>query len=195
MPPPKGFALHRATPADAETIADLHVRSWRSAYRDFLPADYLAGLDAHTHAGAYWAPALAREQERAQARTEIASVGGVPAGFVSIEGPDGVPPPEEALRGHGYVHHIHVAPGWVGTGVGAGLWRAALDALRAAGFAGATLAVYEPNALARAFYERMGWRADGWSMGRAFPSAGGDVTLTMLRYVGPTGVREARASP
>ncbi len=186
MAAPDGFALRRASVADAGTVADLHVRSWRSAYRDFLPADYLAGLDPAAHAAAYWTPALAREVGRPMAYTRLATVGGVPTGFVSIEGPDGVPPPEEALPGHGYVHHIHVAPERVGTGVGAALWRDALGALAAAGLERGTLAVYEPNARARAFYERMGWRADGWSMGRAFPSAGGGVTVSMLRYAGPT---------
>ncbi len=178
------WSMSRATVEDAETIADLHVRSWRFAYADFLPADYLAALDVAGHALRYWQPALTNE--RRNSSTHVASVEGVPAGFVSIEGPEGVPPPEESLPGHGYVHHIHVAPEHLGTGVGAGLWRFAMRAMQARGFHAATLAVYEPNHRARTFYERMGWTADGWSMPRAFPSAGGEVSVTMVRYHGST---------
>lgn len=185
MPPPPGTTLRLATPDDAALIAGLHVRSWRFAYRDFLPADYLDGLDPARHADAYWRPVLANA--RPGSHTWVAEVGGEPAGFAAIEGPDGVPPPEEAVPGCGYVHHIHVVSEFLDRGVGAALWRAALGAIAAAGHRGGTLAVYEPNMRARAFYERMGWGADGWSTGRAFPSTAGDVVITMLRYRGGAG--------
>src|SRR5690606_24915214 len=73
------LSVSRATAQDAGTIADLHVRSWRFAYADFLPADYLAGLDVVGHALRYWQPALAKE--RRNSSTHVASVDGVPAGF------------------------------------------------------------------------------------------------------------------
>src|SRR5215831_7763536 len=36
--------VRSAVPADAAAIAHVHVATWRSAYRDLLPADFLASL-------------------------------------------------------------------------------------------------------------------------------------------------------
>jgi GNAT superfamily N-acetyltransferase len=183
MPHPNAV-LRRAGVEDAAALATVHVRSWRFAYRDFLPAAYLASLDEARHAERYWRPAL--EGARPSSATWLAEAGGAPIGLVAIEGPEGVPAGEEALPGCGYVHHIHVVPEHLGTGVGALLWRTALEAIRVAGHRDATLAVYEPNARARAFYEAHGWRADGWSAVRVFRWDGGEASVTMLRYRGPT---------
>lgn len=38
--------LRSALPTDADAIGRIRVNAWRSAYRDHLPAAYLAGLDA-----------------------------------------------------------------------------------------------------------------------------------------------------
>jgi ribosomal protein S18 acetylase RimI-like enzyme len=149
MPTRTAPTIRPATLDDAALIADLHVRSWRGSYRDFLPADYLEALDARRHADDYWRPALARATEGSA--TWVADIDGGGVGFVAIEGPQGIPPPEEALPGCGYVHHIHVVPEFLGRGVGAALWRTGLEALRAAGYHEATLSVYEPNHRARSF--------------------------------------------
>ncbi|MER6578988.1 hypothetical protein [Nonomuraea sp. NPDC001023] len=37
--------IRKATPADAQAIAEIHVRSWQAAYRGLLPQDHLDGLD------------------------------------------------------------------------------------------------------------------------------------------------------
>jgi hypothetical protein len=36
--------IRKATPEDARAIAEVHVKSWRAAYRDLLPQDFLQGL-------------------------------------------------------------------------------------------------------------------------------------------------------
>ena len=48
-----------------------------------------------------------------------------------------------------------------GDGSGPALLAASLDALRASGFATASLWVLEDNPRARRFYEREGWAVDG----------------------------------
>ena len=39
-----GVVIREATPDDARAIAEVHVASWRWAYRDDLPAEFLDGL-------------------------------------------------------------------------------------------------------------------------------------------------------
>ena len=56
---------------------------------------------------------------------------------------------------------IYVDPPAQGAGVGSALLDAAVEALRANGHAEAFLWTFEANGLARAFYERHGWEADG----------------------------------
>ena len=48
-----------------------------------------------------------------------------------------------------------------GRGIGAALHDAFVEHLRATGFAGAVLEVWEANARARAFYAHRGWHDDG----------------------------------
>lgn len=38
--------IRSAEPHDAGAIAAVHIRSWQQAYRDLIPGDYLASLDA-----------------------------------------------------------------------------------------------------------------------------------------------------
>src|SRR6185436_14490617 len=39
-----GVVIREATPDDARAIAEVHVASWRWAYRDDLPAEFLDGI-------------------------------------------------------------------------------------------------------------------------------------------------------
>ena len=41
---PAGVVIREATPDDARAIAEVHVASWRWAYRGDLPAEFLDGL-------------------------------------------------------------------------------------------------------------------------------------------------------
>lgn len=45
--------LRPAEPADAMAVAYVHVRAWQVAYRDLLPADYLASLKPEDRAQRY----------------------------------------------------------------------------------------------------------------------------------------------
>jgi GNAT superfamily N-acetyltransferase len=63
--------------------------------------------------------------------------------------------------GEGELYAIYAIPEVWGDGPGPALLAAALDALRAGGFATASLWVLEDNPRARRFYEREGWTPDG----------------------------------
>lgn len=52
--------IRDALPADAESIARVHVDTWRSAYHGIVPQAYLDGLSYETRAN-YWRGQLARQ--------------------------------------------------------------------------------------------------------------------------------------
>ena len=54
------LVIREATQGDASRIAGIHVRSWRDAYRSFVPQAYLDTLDQDAHRIGYWQPLLDR---------------------------------------------------------------------------------------------------------------------------------------
>lgn len=132
--------LRPATIEDASTVADLHVRSWRGAYVDLMPAWYLAG-PVEEDRRRLWTGRLATPGFH----TTLAVSAGVPVGFCCLN-PDG---PGIMLN------NIHVVPERYGLGVGRRLFG------YARAWAGARelhLWVFTANARAIGFYERMGGR-------------------------------------
>lgn len=179
MPPPEGFTIRRADAADASRMAGIHVRSKRSAYASFMPAAYLDSLDQDTHRLERWQPYFAAGDPDNLAW--VAFVAGIPAGIVALEGVDArerpVPP------GYAFLHHLHAAPEFRGRGVGAAMLRTAVASAAERGMAGIGLWTHEPNALARTFYERAGWRHDGERHDETYRWPGGEFTLPNVRYV------------
>jgi GNAT superfamily N-acetyltransferase len=80
--------------------------------------------------------------------------------------------------GEGELYAIYALPESWGSGVGADLMAAALDALRTGGFATASLWVLEDNPRAQRFYEREGWARDGGRREEEFL----DVPVAEVRY-------------
>lgn len=143
--------IRPGTTADADGIAEVHVRSWQAAYRDLLPAEFLDGLSVERSA-ATWTRVLATPDT-----VTVAVADGEVVGFVNhVACRD-----EGATPDVGEITTIYVAPEWLGHGYGRALMEAALAALRAAGYREATLWVLEGNDRARRFYEASGWRPDG----------------------------------
>lgn len=157
-----------AEPADADTIARLHVRSWRSAYRGMLPAEFLDGPVGDE------LPALWRHRfssEDSERKTVLKAVH------------------RESLIGFACVLHdadpawgplldnLHVAPELKGQGVG----RLLFDAVRGtvAPAAQFHLWVLEANAPARRFYDRLG----GVEVERRLVDVANSVAALQLRYL------------
>jgi GNAT superfamily N-acetyltransferase len=149
-----------ATPADAREMAEVIVASWRWAYREVLPADYLASLD----------PSVRGERIRASLADGASSmmawvavdqgciVGAASSGPpLEDEGHVAEPPPPDS----GELYLLYVEPPSVGRGFGKALLDTATDGLRKQGFSTAFLWVLEGNARARRFYEKAGWAWDG----------------------------------
>jgi len=142
---------------DVEGIARAHVASWQGAYRVLLPPAELDALDWRFRAER-WSSQLA---DPGPVRVLVADVGGRVVGFCAV-GParddDLQLRPERWFE----LYSIYLVPAWWGAGVGRRLWAAARSAIPAETSAVA-LWVLEGNVRARAFYERLGFRADGTS--------------------------------
>ncbi|PWJ14499.1 GNAT family N-acetyltransferase [Jannaschia seohaensis] len=145
--------IRAATEADRDSIAALHLASWRDSYGGVLPdsvlRDELPGFMA-----AKWA---LRRFDGPDV-TLVAERDGL-LGFVCAL-TDRAPP---------LIDNLHVRPGHRGGGVGGRLLRAANSALAARGFDGSTLTVLEQNTRAHRFYLAQG----GTDVGRVRESLAG----------------------
>ena len=146
--------IREAEPQDAAAIAELHVRSWQTAYRGQLTDDYLDGLNVQERLDQH---RQSLESPMPGWRTWIAEEDGRPVGF-AVTGPsqDSDADPKTAE-----LYAIYLDPDRVGTGLGRSLFEHSVGDLRSRGFTTATLWVLETNELARRFYEIAGWKADG----------------------------------
>jgi GNAT superfamily N-acetyltransferase len=144
--------VRTATPDDAAGIAAVQVTTWRAAYAGLMPAPFLAGLDVRAGT-ARWAGLLRDTTVRT---------------FVS-DGPHGVEgfatagPARDAdlPPGTGEVYAVYVLPQAQGKGLGRDLMSAATAWLAGHGNAHGAVWVLTANAPSRAFYEALGWCADG----------------------------------
>lgn len=150
------LAIRPATTADAQAIAELHVRAWQWAYKDLLSADYLAGLSL----------TLDRRVERfettiaqmpAHTRTWLIEQAGSLAGF-ALTAPSR---DSDASPATAEVQAIYLAPEAIGKGIGRTLFAHAVEDLRQRGYQEAILWVLANNQRARTFYEAAGWTPDG----------------------------------
>jgi GNAT superfamily N-acetyltransferase len=154
-----------ATPDDAEAIADIHVRGWRSAYRGLVPDAVLDGLSLERRA-AGWRQTIERQDRElatdpstALGRTWLAETEEGVVGFAA-SGP-GRDESAPAIPGSGEVHAIYLAPEARGLGHGRVLFAHTVADLRARSFEPIVVWVFEANPVARRFYEAAGFRADG----------------------------------
>jgi GNAT superfamily N-acetyltransferase len=159
-----------ATADDARAIAEVHVASWRWAYRDQVPDRILDELSVDERE-AMWRRSL----DEVKGRTEVAvDPGGDVVGFVET-GPAG---DDDADDETGEVYALYLLEHVTGSGVGAVLLRRGEDDLRSDGYRRSTLWVLTSNVRAHRFYERNGWASDG----RRSIYRVGDVDLPVLRY-------------
>lgn len=145
-------AIREAAIDDAPAIAEVHVASWRWAYRGQLPDETLAALDV-AEREARWREAIL---DRAMIVLVAADDGSI-VGFASA----GPSEDDDALPGTGDLYAIYLEEHAAGRGMGRALLERATDGMRSAGFSRASLWVLETNERARRFYERAGWAWDG----------------------------------
>lgn len=150
---PGEITLRPAVLADADVIANLHVRVWRETYRDLASPGAYAALTEGVRAQR-WRATLA--DSASQQITLVAEEGGRLLGFGTACAPT------ETLYGdRGEIRWLHVAPEAARRGIGRRLMRALAETLRGWGYGGCALAVVLGNQPAIAFYERLGGRQAG----------------------------------
>jgi ribosomal protein S18 acetylase RimI-like enzyme len=159
-----------ATVDDARAIAEVHVASWRWAYRGQVPDTFLDSLSVEERQ-AMWKRSLEEGKERTAVAIDDADA---VVGFVGT-GPAG---DDDADERTGEVYAIYLLEHVTGSGVGRELLRRGEDDLRAAGYRRATLWVLTSNERAHRFYERNGWAFDG----RRSRYRLDDAELPILRY-------------
>ena len=155
---------------DADSIAAVHVESWRAAYRGLVPQHVLDDISPARQAETW------RDILRAQDGQTLVVVGGEDSevgGFVTV----GRSRDEDAASTVGELRKIYLREQWWNTGAGRLLHDVGLDLLRV-GFDEATLWVLDGNERAGSFYARRGWRADG----AVKSQERGGVALPEIRY-------------
>lgn len=162
--------IRRARADDARAIAQVHVDTWREAYRGLLPAEYLSALSVDRRE-TFWASEL--KVTPAERMPWLADSAGTVAGFVSA----GPSRDEDAVSATGEVYAIYVRPECWDRGVGRDLLGHAERDLRGHGYTEARLWVLAGNERARRFYEKAGWVA-----GPARTDHIGDIEVEEVRY-------------
>ncbi|HEY2585219.1 MAG TPA: GNAT family N-acetyltransferase [Tepidisphaeraceae bacterium] len=155
---------------DAAELALVRVLAWRSAYRDILPAAFLAAMSVEDDERRW------RDLMNRDGREEIVcTADGQIAGYATFG-----PARDGATATTAEVSAIYLRPDAWGRGWGRMLWQAALERLRDRGFADVMVWVLRDNSRARRFYERCGLRPDE----ERTVSIGG-AELVEIRYCGP----------
>jgi ribosomal protein S18 acetylase RimI-like enzyme len=145
----------RASAAHADSVAAVHIDSWRAAYKGLVPDDYLARLDYGKRAE--W---FREHLGDTSPETFIIVDSGEVRGFLTV----GPSRDSDQMTGQaGEIHGIYLAPGWWRQGIGRRACQYALDLLARSRYSAVTLWVFAGNRPARLFYEAMGFVPDGAS--------------------------------
>lgn len=175
--------IRRERPDDAESVATVHVRTWRAAYAGIMPDEFLDRLNV-----AAWA------QRRRDVRTAdgdhpfttlVAEADDeLVIGFATVGPYRNGQDPTDLDSTCGEILTMYVEPSHWSTGVGRELMAAALAELTARGWAQMRLWVLEENVRARRFYEQAGLVPDGERASFDLHRAGGGppASLTEIRY-------------
>jgi ribosomal protein S18 acetylase RimI-like enzyme len=147
-----GVEIRRATPGDAPTIAELHIRSFRSAYAH-LPLTARSAESGLAGRVAFWEDRL----RGSEGSTFVAEDETGIVGFVHF----GPSPDDDAEEMTGHIFSVHIDPDLTGKGIGRQLVDVAVSSLSEQGYRAVTLWVVADNARAHRFYSGLGWRTDG----------------------------------
>lgn len=162
------LSVRSASIEDAADVARVHVDTWRSAYRDILPAEFLARL-SYDRSAQWWTSVISEPSPHSC--LWILDEGSKPVGF-AFAGENRSPD----LPYDGELQAIYVLAEHQGNGGGRLLFDAVRGSLRDAGLRSMLLWVLENNP-SRSFYERLG----GIVVGRK-PDTVGDSPVTLIAY-------------
>ncbi|MEV8436535.1 GNAT family N-acetyltransferase [Actinosynnema sp. NPDC051121] len=151
--------VRTAQPDDVAEIARIHRDTWRTAYRELVPAEVLEAIDVEQTSPA-WAEAVAHGQ------VFVAAEGAWTVGFCVA----GIAPEDEVAHADGAVPedaattalvNVLVEPRWGRRGHGGRLLATAARHLREAGATRGVAWVPEADKASIGFYGKADWTADG----------------------------------
>jgi RimJ/RimL family protein N-acetyltransferase len=149
------MTVRAATLEDAPKLAEIHVAAWRAAYTDHMPPEFLAGMRVEERT-AMWQKGLSEQSARVVAVTVDGA--GDPVAFC-VCGPSR----DQDAKGTdiGELIAINVHPTAWRSGHGKALCQWVLAYARSQHWPSIALWVLRGNDRARAFYEKLGFEADG----------------------------------
>ncbi len=154
-PPNADVSVRVAWAADASSIADVQVRSWRDVYAELLPAEILEALPVEEFAAA-WDQSITKPKDARQrvlVALERATVRGFAATTPSTDA-DSNPGTDSEIT------EFVVDPAHRHAGHGSRLLHAAVDTLRSDKFLRATIWLNSNNDDLRQFLTEQGWAPD-----------------------------------
>lgn len=165
--------IRSARPEDADSIAHVHVLTWKETYTGIFPNSVLARLNVEERAAAW------RERiPNLAANRQALCVGIVDDAIVGFAGCGPARKPE--LGTDGEIYMINIVNRGKRRRLGARLMLAMADAMSDAKFAACGLWVLEKNEPARAFYARLGGQP-----GVAVPDDHDGIVLNDLAILWP----------
>ncbi|MCQ4924548.1 GNAT family N-acetyltransferase [Tissierella carlieri] len=145
------YEIRRARIEDAESLANIIVESWRSAYIDIIPKDEIVRfLDKERRQ---------KQFEKFIQDDEIILLGtcdDIPSGLVFANKDN-----DEGLERCGAIYSIYLLEEYWGKGLATKLMDEIINILKKEGCKRASLWVFESNIRARTFYEKHGFIFDG----------------------------------
>jgi ribosomal protein S18 acetylase RimI-like enzyme len=159
--------VRKATLSDAKAIARVNVATWRSAYRDLLPGDFLGALTESNYAER-WTRLIGEGSGRVFVAEDAKGIVGFASGGRERAGEHGFA---------GELYAIYVLESAERRGHGRELVRAMAGALREMNLPDMIVWVLRDNAPARRFYERLGGKYV-----RSQPITIGTTTLEEVSY-------------
>jgi GNAT superfamily N-acetyltransferase len=165
---PIDFVIRGAEPADARSMARVHVAAWRDTYRGLMSDAVLDDPDLVSWRERFWEAAMT-DPRYDQNTVAVASHHGELIG-VAMSGP-----PLDAAGATQQLFVLYVSAAFQGAGVGTALLNTVIEPA-----APAALWVADPNPRAHAFYLKHGFAADG-----AVQFEDGVREIRMVRVISP----------
>ncbi len=150
--------IRKAKPADAPSIARVHVDVWRSTYGGIVPKDYLASL-SYEKRRQRWTERLTTPTDSLYAVYIVEDEKGKIVGFV-----DGGSNRKDDPVYKGELYAIYILEGYQGRGIGKQLTLVLAESLLEMGLDTMLIWVFAKNISARRFYKSLGghYISNGW---------------------------------
>ena len=144
--------IRQATVNDVDVITNVHIASWRSAYKGLIPEEDLANLD-HAERRNMWSASI----QQHPSETIVAAKENSIIGFVNF----GTYRDNEDDRGTAEIRAIYLLESFWGKGIGSELLDYCTDKSIVSGYTSLVLWVLESNSRAIEFYCKHGFKFDG----------------------------------